>query len=668
MKRLLNVVVGTSLGFLAAAYAGEKEEDGWTELFNGRDLTGWTPKIRGFASGVNAGNTFFVKDGLLCCGYGDALYAEGFRERFGHLFHDVPFSNYVLRATYRMDGAQAKGGPGWANRNNGIMLHAQRPETMAVDQDFPVSVEFQLLSGLDDGKPRPTANLCTPGTNVERDGRLYTPHTLNSVSATHAADEWTTVEAEVRGGDEMAFRVLENGVFREVLRFQRPQYDPKAGCVLPPEAVAPLVRVNGGDLVMRGGTIAIQSESAPTQYRSIRIRPLEAKPASAVAVQASAAAQGAFKNGTAFAFKDIPAELAVRRRVGEPVRFALEENATTGYRWDVEWNASECDVSLDHRPSADRLCGAAGTLDVSVTSKIYTPARVEFAYRRPWEKGVKPVRTLKLIVYTVGEAKSPLYPANAVNRLLKEECAKRGIEIVDWHLHIRGGMTPAMACERERASGIRSSAMENHGREWEIYDNAKLRAFAARSRQANPKMPVGIQVNDRDWFEQIDAATRAKFDYILADTMIMGKLPSGRDNRLWMVKEVADPDRWMSDYFAHTMRILGEPISILANPTYLPEPLAAAYDRLWTEGRMRAVIAKAVERGIALELQAGSPYPRPKFLKLAKEMGAKFSFGTNNFDPTPKDLSRWLEAIVWLDLRAEDIWSPNCLKDPGKRQ
>ena len=368
------------------------------------------------------------------------------------------------------------------------------------------------------------------------------------------------------------------------------------------------------------------------------------------------------KNGTSFALNDVPAELTVQRRAGEPVRFLLEENATTGYRWDVEWNKSECDVALDHRGAGGNLCGAAGTLDVSVASKIYTPARIEFAYRRPWEKDVKPIRTLKLIVYTVGEAKSPLYPKNEVNRRLQEECAKRGIVLVDWHLHIRGGMTPEMALQRERDSGIRSSAMENHGREWEIYDNAKLQAFAVRSRAVNPKMPVGIQVNDRDWFRQIDAETRAKFDYILADTMIMGKLPSGRDNRLWMVEEIPDPEKWMADYFVHTLRILGEPISILANPTYLPKPLKDDYERLWTEERMKAVVGKAVERGIALEIQAGSPYPSLKFLKLAKEMGAKFSFGTNNFDPTPKDLSRWLEAITALDLRADDIWSPSCLK------
>ena len=80
------------------------------------------------------------------------------------------------------------------------------------------------------------------------------------------------------------------------------------------------------------------------------------------------------------------------------------------------------------------------------------------------------------------------------------------------------------------------------------------------------------------------------------------------------------------------------------------------------DGQIFQHFGKAVERGIAIEIQAESPYPTPKFLKLAKEMGAKFSFGTNNYDAAPKDLSRWLEAIVWLDLHGEDIWTPKCLK------
>ena len=264
---------------------------------------------------------------------------------------------------------------------------------------------------------------------------------------------------------------------------------------------------------------------------------------------------------------------------------------------------------------------------------------------------------LALFVALGADAPEFRYPKDGVTEALLAECKARGITITDWHLHIRGGMTPEMAAAREQASGILSSAMENHGREWNIHENAQLAAFAAAARKVNPRMPVGTQVNDRDWFRQIDAATRAQLDYVLADTMMMGVRPDGRSNRLWEPQEIPDPEAWMERYFAHNMQILDEPISILANPTYLPAAVADKYDSLWTEERMRKLIAKAVARGIALEIQAESSFPRPKFLRLAKEMGAKFSFGTNNFDARPKDLSRWLEAIVWLDLGPNDIWS-----------
>ena len=254
------------------------------------------------------------------------------------------------------------------------------------------------------------------------------------------------------------------------------------------------------------------------------------------------------------------------------------------------------------------------------------------------------------------------YPVNAMNRMLEVECAKRGITIIDYHVHIRGGMTPELAAEREKAWIVRSSAMDNHGREWDTKNDSQLLKFAEKAKSVSGRMPVGIQVNDRDWFRQISPSTREKFDFILADTMIMGKRKDGRDNRLWQPQIIDDPEKWMKEYFAHNMRILDEPISILANPTYLPMELADRYDSLWTDERMRKLIEKAVKKGVALEIQAGSPYPRPRFLLMAKQMGAKFSFGTNNFDSKPKDLSRWLEAITWLDLQVSDIWTPACLK------
>jgi len=259
MKKMTVIAAVLTALLLAGTARAEGE---WTQLFNGKDLTGWTPKIRGYPSGENFGDTFRVEEGLLKVRY-DKGYDNSFKNRFGHLFYNRPFSNYVLRVEYRFTGEQLPDGPGWAKRNSGLMLHGQRPESMSVDQDFPVSIEYQLLGGLAKGK-RSTANLCTPGTNVEREGTLYTPHTLNSTSETYDGDQWVTVEAEVRGSQSIIHKI--NG--QTVLEYQKPQYDPKS------KEALPLIEANGGNLLLEGGTISIQSESAPCDYRKIEIQEL----------------------------------------------------------------------------------------------------------------------------------------------------------------------------------------------------------------------------------------------------------------------------------------------------------------------------------------------------------------------------------------------------------
>jgi hypothetical protein len=157
----------------------------WIQLFNGRDLTGWTPKFTGHDLGVNHNNTFRVEDGLLKVRY-DGW--SGWNGEFGHIYWERPYSYYVIGAEYRFVGGQVTGAPAslaWAIRNNGLMLHAQPPETMSRAQDFPISIEVQLLGGLGDGRPRTTANLCTPGTHVVMRDSLVTRHCTNSTSQTY---------------------------------------------------------------------------------------------------------------------------------------------------------------------------------------------------------------------------------------------------------------------------------------------------------------------------------------------------------------------------------------------------------------------------------------------------------------------------------------------------
>ena len=53
------------------------------QLFNGKDLKNWTPKIRNHKVGDNYKNTFRVEDGLLKVRY-DGY--DNFNFQYGHLF------------------------------------------------------------------------------------------------------------------------------------------------------------------------------------------------------------------------------------------------------------------------------------------------------------------------------------------------------------------------------------------------------------------------------------------------------------------------------------------------------------------------------------------------------------------------------------------------------
>ena len=233
----------------------------WISLFNGSDLTGWTPKFTGHELGENYKDTFRVENGLLKVSY------EGYDEfggTFGHLFYKEPFSNYRLRVEYRFVGEQAPGGPGWAVRNSGVMLHCQPPGSMRRNQEFPVSIEAQLLGGSGRGE-RTTGNVCSPGTHIVMSGTLVTRHCNSSKSKTYHGDRWVTFEVEVRDGTSI--RHIVEG--ETVLEYEQPQLDESD-----PDGRR-LLEQRGGDKALRDGFIALQAESHPVEFRRVEIQRLD---------------------------------------------------------------------------------------------------------------------------------------------------------------------------------------------------------------------------------------------------------------------------------------------------------------------------------------------------------------------------------------------------------
>jgi hypothetical protein len=235
--------------FLISIFCGcaTQPRSRWVSLFNGKNLDGWKVKITGYDLNDNFGDTFRVEDGILKVSYDQYDKFDG---RFGHIFYDGTFSHYIMRLEYRFVGEQCPGGPGWAFRNSGIMAHGQPPESMKKDQDFPNSIEVQLLGG--NGRDeRPTGNLCTPGTHVVMDGKLIKQHCISSSSKTYHGDQWVTIELEVHGNSVIK-HIIDGEV---VMEYEQPQLD------------------NG--TMLSEGSISLQAESHPVEFRKVEILLLE---------------------------------------------------------------------------------------------------------------------------------------------------------------------------------------------------------------------------------------------------------------------------------------------------------------------------------------------------------------------------------------------------------
>ena len=258
MKKIITAFL---LLVFISGFAQKKINTGkWIKLFNGKNLEGWTVKIKDHPVKDNFGNTFRVEHGAIKVNYDQ--YGDKFKEQFGHLFYKKQFSAYLLVVEYRFTGKQIKDGPGWAIRNSGVMLHGQSPESMALEQDFPISLEAQLLGG--NGKDeRSTANLCTPGTNVEMEGKLFTPHCVNSKSKTYHGDQWVTAQVLVLG-DSLVKHIVGTDT---VLVYSKPQYDGRDKWVK-------RAGLQDGTTIKKG-TISLQSESHPVEFRKVELLDLE---------------------------------------------------------------------------------------------------------------------------------------------------------------------------------------------------------------------------------------------------------------------------------------------------------------------------------------------------------------------------------------------------------
>tara|TARA_R110002096_G_C14661942_1_gene728490 strand:- start:18985 stop:19779 length:795 start_codon:yes stop_codon:yes gene_type:complete len=257
-KILKPILTATIFIFVATQYSSAQENK-WVSIFNGENLDDWTIKFSGQDVGVNFRDTFRVEDGMMRVVYDQ--YTT-FDDAYAHIFYKEELSHYRLKFDYRFTGEQVPNSETWNIRNSGIMFHSQSPESMYFDQNFPASVENQLLGGLTDGKKRPTGNICTPGTDFEIHGVHMRKHCYRSSSKTYFGDQWVSAEIEVHGDKNIKHFINSELVF---------EYDSTR--IIPDEEDSADFITEA--LSLKEGYIALQAESHPIDFKNIMLMKLK---------------------------------------------------------------------------------------------------------------------------------------------------------------------------------------------------------------------------------------------------------------------------------------------------------------------------------------------------------------------------------------------------------
>ncbi len=252
------------------------------------------------------------------------------------------------------------------------------------------------------------------------------------------------------------------------------------------------------------------------------------------------------------------------------------------------------------------------------------------------------------------------------------EIGRHNVSMVDYHVHLKGGLTLEQALEKSRRDGIQYGIAVNCGQGFPIHDDEGVRDFA-KSMRGQPCF-VGMQAEGREWVHLVSRQAASLFDYIFTDSMTWTD-NRGRRMRTWIADEVgtiSDPQEFMDTLVERAVGILErEPVDIYANPTFLPAQIAKDYDKLWTEARMRKVIAAAVRGGVAVELSNRYQLPSATFIRMAKAAGVKFTFGSNNAGPDDLRRSEYgLQMIQacklgWQDFFVPGAWGPKAVERKG---
>ncbi|MDR1332413.1 MAG: DUF1080 domain-containing protein [Tannerella sp.] len=230
--------------------------------------------------------------------------------------------------------------------------------------------------------------------------------------------------------------------------------------------------------------------------------------------------------------------------------------------------------------------------------------------------------------------------------------------VLDYHVHLKGGLTEDEAAQMSRKLGINYAMAPNCGIGFPITNDEEVLAYLDRMR--SQPFILGMQAEGREWVTTFSQAVRDEFDYVFTDALTFND-DKGRRTRLWIPNEtwIDDEQAYMDVIVDRICKVLTEPADIYVNPCFLPEPMNLRYDAFWTEERMNKFIDAMAKSGEALEINARYKIPNRTIIMKAKAAGVKFTFGTNNGLRDLGKLEYCIQMKKECGITAEDMYKPS---------
>jgi hypothetical protein len=236
--------------------------------------------------------------------------------------------------------------------------------------------------------------------------------------------------------------------------------------------------------------------------------------------------------------------------------------------------------------------------------------------------------------------------------------ANDGFPLMDLHCHLTQTFTIDRVMEISKQTGVQFGIMVNPG--GAVSDDAGLRRFV----DSLKPYPVycGLQPMSPGWSAYFSPETIKLVDYVMMDPQT---IPNGNGYgetlRIWNFDTyVDDPQKFMETYMAHILKVIenNEPLNFFGWQLFLPVCIARDYYTLWTEERMRKIIAALKKRGLAVEINDLAHTPHEKFILMAKEQGLKFAFGSDTRDQKAGRLDYCKYVARKCNLKRSDFFLP----------